>query len=171
MLNNTLNDIISAGDNMIKGRYTYFDSDETSVALEIRNKVFTELSLPDKDELDSISVHGIVYYNETVPVAAGRITYLDGKFKLSRLAVLSEFRRKKIGDFLVRMLVDKVFCSGAKSVYSDVPIKITPFLDSIGFEKIDDIFEKDGIQYQPMCLRLENFRTGCGHAYCPSINK
>ncbi len=156
---------------MIKGKYTYFESEESKAAFEIRKAVFEPLALPDRDDIDSIAVHGIVYFNETLPVATGRIAYLDSKFKMSRLAVLPDFQRKKIGDFLVRMLVDKVFCSGAKEVFTDAPADLLSFFSSIGFKNCDTPFELEGITYQPMSLKLESFRTGCGHAYCPSLKK
>lgn len=156
---------------MIKGKYICFDGPETEEAFKIRETVFSASSLPNIDALDEISLHGVVYFNETIPVATGRITYLDGKYIMSKIAVLPEFQNKKIGDFLVRMLVDKVFCSGAKEVYTDSTLNVVGFFEKLGFTNCSDEYEKDEIRYQPMKLNLKDFRTGCGHAYCPAINQ
>lgn len=155
---------------MIKGIYTYFDSKESIEAFKIRALAFNGTNLKDRDELDSIAVHGIAFFNETVPVATGRVVYIDGKYEMSRIAVLPEFQRKNIGDFVVRMLADKVFCSGAKEVYVNSPKDTLEFFTKIGFESSDEEFTENGIVFQPLCLKLEKFRTGCGHKYCPSIN-
>lgn len=156
---------------MIKGKYIYFDCDEAKDAFKIRKIVFGGTLLPDRDCVDDSAVHGVVYVNETVPIAAGRIAYTDGKYVISRIAVLPEIQRKRVGDFLVRLLADKAFNAGAKIIFADSPEDTVPFFESIGFKASGNKYIKNSVVFIPMSLRVDDMKMPCGHKYLSGYKK
>ena len=96
---------------MIKGQYLSYGDDLTKVH-EIRKAVFTEeYGIPEDVELDDddiMAMHVILDY-ENEKVGTGRMKYDGETFILDKMAVLKEHRNNGYGEFIVRMLLDKVF--------------------------------------------------------------
>lgn len=87
---------------------------------DIRNAVLgQELQLPIKEEPDAFCMYALAYEGET-PVATGGISFDGASYQMKEVAVLPEFRRKKYGDFIVRLLIDKAMMSGAQMIKADV---------------------------------------------------
>lgn len=144
---------------MVQGKYLYYGDDLTDVYY-IRRKVFIEeQGIPEEnefDENDQISVHALVYDNEddNKPVATGRV-YHDGiNYRIGRIAVLKEERGKYYGDFIVRLLVNKAFMSGAEEVKISAQTLAVPFYEKIGFKTYGDIYEEDGSDHIAMEVKL-----------------
>lgn len=141
----------------VKGKYLWY-GDDLSEAYEIRKKVFNEeQQIPEKvlfDELDKVSVHAIVYDENEKPVASGRIARDEEEYRIGKIAVLPEARGKKLGDFLVRMLVDKAYLAGAETIKVRAQLHAVGFYEKIGFKKAGNVFvdSNDGLTVQPMEL-------------------
>ncbi|MDK2807642.1 MAG: hypothetical protein PWP24_375 [Clostridiales bacterium] len=121
---------------MIEGKYLYGANDNLSEAFSIRRKVFVEEEgMEEKEEFDGFDemcVHAVISV-EGKNLGTGRILYDGDEFEIGHICILREERRKLYGDFLVRMLIDKAFLSGASEVVVYTPNRFVPFYQKIGF--------------------------------------
>lgn len=159
---------------MIHGTFYCWDQAECSTAAGIRRTVLeNELGwAPSRNEdgLDEFAMHAVVYDGDRV-VGAGRVAYLDGKYVISHVCVLPDFRRKQYGDFLMRMMCDRVFCAGAQTVFCTLPVRYRGLGEKIGFAPCGDPLTQEGEEWIPLRLEVTHFQMQCGHAYCPGTLK
>ncbi len=148
---------------MIEGKYLS-GNDDLSQIYELREAVFQkELGFRkelERDGYDSLAIHAIAYENQ-VPVATGRILFDGEIYRISRVAVGSEYRGKGYGDFIVRMLVNKALLSGAKEIYTSTLLTGQKMFQAIGFEVCGEAYENGGLTYLPMWLKQENLHKCC----------
>ena len=153
----------------IRGKYLYGNKDVEEV-MDIRRKVFCEEQEFDEsvtfDEYDSLAIHALVYNEEDVPVASGRIIINNDEFLIGRIGVLKEERGKKIGDFLVRMLVDKVFSLGGDCVVVHSQLHAIKFYKKIGFVLVGEVFEENGVPHQRLEIKNGQLCKECNNPSC-----
>ena len=149
---------------MIKGQYLSYGDDLTKVH-EIRKAVFTEeYGIPEDVELDDddiMAMHVILDY-EHEKVGTGRMKYDGETFILDKMAVLKEHRNNGYGEFIVRMLLDKVFLANGKEIFTDATKDTVEFFKKIGFVEIGDEYERDKLIYVPMKVQKGSVKTKCG---------
>lgn len=151
---------------MIQGKFLYY-GDDLSDVINIRRQVFVvEQGVPEEeefDEYDDLSVHALVYDNtdNNKPVATGRVYHDGNSYRVGRIAVLKNERGKYYGDFIVRLLVNKAFLSGAEEVVISAQTKVVPFYEKIGFETYDESFEESGINHILMKVKLNTICKKC----------
>lgn len=147
---------------MIKTRWLTQGND-LSDAYQIREEVFVkEQNVPmelEKDELDPIAQHIVVYENN-IPLATGRLVIQDGQYLLGRIAVLKEHRGKGLGDLVVRMLVRRAFDLGAKEVHLHAQTKVQKFYEKLGFTAYGDVYHEANIEHINMVKR-EDVKGDC----------
>lgn len=153
----------------IQGRYLLGGLHDISACLAIRSEVFGgeqqffSAGIEDLDDKDAIFV--LAYekdeQGEEIPVATGRLIFLEDRFKIGRIAVRKEFRGKHYGDFVVRMLIDKAFSMGAKEVFVGAQSHAIPFYEKIGFVKQEEEYWEDGIYHLMMKLISSNCLKDC----------
>lgn len=140
--------------------------DDFTECHKIRREVFIEeQGVSEEDEYDgtdAMNMHLLVSDGEKY-VATGRISLIDGIYKISRVAVLKSERGKYYGDFAVRMLCDRAFQNGAQSVFINSQTHAVRFYKSIGFEEIGDEFMEAGIPHVKMELKKCKFTSKCGN--------
>ena len=112
---------------MIRGQWFPQGTDITA-ALSIRETVL----LRGRDNLDDIAQQVVVYQGE-IPVGTARLWWQEGAFHLGDVAVLEDFRRKGLGDFLVRLLLFKALTHHAVCVELQTLSKTVPFFARYGF--------------------------------------
>lgn len=104
-------------------------------ALEIRKKVFNEeLKLRDyciTDIYDDFAFNVIVY--EDAPIGTGRLLFKDGKYFIDNVCVLKQYRKRHLGDLLIRMLVRKAVNMGTEKTYAEVNESSKTLFENIGF--------------------------------------
>lgn len=141
--------------------------DDLSEVFSIRNQVFVEelgISKDNEfDELDSISMHVIVYEgaDQNRAVATGRIEYDGDICRISKIAVLKDYRGKEYGDFVVRMLLNKAFTSGISEVYVNSLLITKGFFETIGFEEVEDEMKIGIINHINMIIKADKLCSGC----------
>ena len=149
---------------MIKGQYLSYGDDLTKVH-EIRKAVFTEeYGIPEDVELDDddiMAMHVILDY-ENEKVGTGRMKDDGETFILDKMAVLKEHRNNGYGEFIVRMLLDKVFLANGKEIFTDATKDTVEFFKKIGFVEIGDEYERDKLIYVPMKVQKGSVKTKCG---------
>lgn len=121
---------------------------DISDAFSIREEVFIgEQNCPRQeefDEFDEQAIHLIIYVDEK-PAATGRIWH-DGKsFRIGRIAVRSNYRRQKLGDLALRLLLYKAFSLGADIININAQTYIMPFYKKFGFKAHGEEFIEAGI--------------------------
>ncbi len=152
--------------------------DDLSDVFYIRRKVFIEeqgvAEDSEFDDYDKSAVFCVVFepktnsnnseIEELVSVATGRLILLeDGRYKIGRIAVLKEYRGKKYGDMVVKMLVNRAFLSGANQVYISAQTRVIDFYHKIGFQEYGETYMEDGIEHIAMVLEKDKMCTSCGN--------
>lgn len=117
-------------------------------AAEIRRKVFVEEQgfNNEFDDTDMIAVHFVVFDELNTPVATCRVfkgqdekTYI-----LGRLAVVKEYRGKKLGGLLVKKAIDYVEKMGGKELRLHAQCRISGFYNKLGFYEFGDVEDDEG---------------------------
>jgi len=125
-------------------------TDDLSDAFYVRREVFIKEQGIDEnlelDEMDARSDH-LVIYMEGRPVATGRLVIADGKYLLGRIAVLKEFRGRKLGKLLVQNLMEKAFQKGAREIHIHAQTSVKAFYEKLGFNAYGDVYEEAGIEH------------------------
>ncbi|BCJ96951.1 hypothetical protein acsn021_45200 [Anaerocolumna cellulosilytica] len=153
---------------MIKGKVLVYGDDLSEVIL-IRKQVFSQeakyckTTIMDND--DEFAVHAVVYdvNKYTKPIGTGRLIYKEGQYILDNIMVIKEERNKKYGDFVIRLLVNKAFSSGAKEIILDSPKDLVLLFQKIGFKMVNETsnyVEKRNIK---MKLLPENVYKECNN--------
>lgn len=150
--------------------------DELKEAIDIRKKVFIEeYGIPyDKefDDFDMLAIHAVAYERDDaakkadredkkIAVATGRIIFDGENYKIDKVAVLKEYRNKKYGDFIVRLLLNKAFISGINEVDADAFASSEGFFKKIGFIRVSDEFLENGIKKYKMTISSKNLLKNC----------
>jgi len=150
--------------------------DELKEAIDIRKKVFVEEYgiAYDKefDDLDMLAIHAVAYESEDasekgkrgngkIAVATGRIVFDGENCKIDKIAVLKEYRNKKYGDFIVRLLLNKAFMSGIDEVNVDAFVSSEGFFKKLGFEKVSEEFSENGIKMYKMTINSKKLLKNC----------
>ena len=101
-------------------------NEQTRQVADIRSRVLKEeCGLKIEAEPEAFCMYALAYEGDT-PVATGEITFDGESYRIQEVAVLPEFRRKKYGDFIVRLLIDKAMLSGAQTIEADVNPYVSP---------------------------------------------
>jgi len=124
-----------------------FDSKHAPYIAYIRHSVFTiEQQIDASEDLDGqdpFSTHVLAKVNDHY-VGTGRIM-LDGH--IGRLAVLKDFRNKKIGSNIILHLINEAKKLELDSVYLGGQCSAKDFYHKLGFEEYGDVFQEVGIDH------------------------
>ena len=150
----------------VKGIYLN-GTDDLSDVFKLRTKIFdsSETDFSNYFDIDTslyaenLAIHSLVI-DENEYVGCGSLYYDGEHFVLDRVGVLTEKRRQKIGDFLVRMLIDKAFQLGPNTVYVYCKEDVIPFFASIGFdiEKKEKDLVKMAITEKHVCKACHSMK-------------
>jgi len=128
------------------------ESDLTDVRA-IRHSVFCEeQQIPESieiDGLDASSVHVLVYVSDT-PAATGRLLITTDEFTIGRVAVLPQFRGKRLGDLVVRLLIRTAFDMGGERQVAHAQLPVRGFYEKLGFVAQGEVYEEAGIPHITM---------------------
>lgn len=142
----------------IQGRYLLGGLHDISECIAIRKEVFGGeqqfLAAGSENVEDKEAIFVLAYekneQGEEIPVATGRLIFLEDRFKIGRIAVKKECRGKHYGNFVVRMLLDKAFSMGAKEVFVGAQSHAISFYEKIGFERQEEEYYEDGVYHLTM---------------------
>jgi predicted GNAT family N-acyltransferase len=123
----------------------------------VRREVFIkEQNVPEEEEIDAadfVSWHFVVYDNSK-PVATGRI-FKDGDIWLiGRIAVLKEHRGKRFGKLVVEKLLEKAVELQAGEVHVHAQTYAAGFYEKLGFVAYGETFMEANIEHIAM---VKNF--------------
>jgi len=155
---------------MIHGYWLAGGRDDLSAAHKIRNIVFIqEQGFPiDQDELDEQALHAVVTI-DGVAIGTGRLILEDvGVYRLGRICVVPELRGRKLGDLLIRMLMDKVIQLGGKTIVLDAQADKAGFYTRFGFKPSGEEFDEYGVRHIPLRVETDqiDWQRSCGKDHC-----
>ena len=146
---------------MIEGKW-YPQGSDLSDLLPVRQAVFSR----GEDVLDAESWNVLVW-QDGVPAGTGRLWWRDGAFRIGDLGVLPDWRGKRIGDLLLRLLLFKAQSHFAREVRLRCPENVTGFFSRLGFR--EETREGDEIEMVlPGDSILLDGCAACKKENCPS---
>jgi len=113
---------------MVQGRWFPSGSD-ISLPIRLRESVFGR----GLDEVDAMAQH-VVVYDTDVPVAAARLWWQDGAFRIGDIGVLADQRDRGFGDLLVRLTLYKALTHYAYQIRLECQPEVESFFAQYGFQ-------------------------------------
>ena len=124
----------------------------------VRERVFViEQGVPEELELDGIDAqcqHVLARDQDGRPIGTGR---LSPQGKIGRLAVLSEWRGRGVGEALLQALVDLARSRGHAVIELNSQIDAVGFYERFAFEPVGKEFVEAGIVHRTMRRTLDPF--------------
>lgn len=146
-----LNNPAKAVDNDIKVEKIE-DPKLESIAFAIRRQVFVEEQNVSQ-ERESMDDAEAIHYLATVnglPAGAARYRIMEKGAKIERIAVLSSYRGKKVGEAILKKIVEDL--SQEKKIYLYAQVNASPFYIKNGFKQTNNYFLDAGIEHVEMDL-------------------
>lgn len=143
---------------MIEGKYLLFGDCYDDV-IQVRNKCIVSGNVID--QVDSEAIHVIVYENKE-PIACGRMLMEEDKAIFDHIYVIEGKRRNRVGDFTLRLLMEKANVMCCKSIELLCNNSNRKFFESVGFREVQEPSNID-MNNIKMSLNLESFfnNKGC----------
>jgi predicted GNAT family N-acyltransferase len=121
----------------------------------VRDPVFIdEQKVPIEDEIDAfdpLSKHVIARDVGNRPIGTGRIS---PERVIGRMAVISEWRGRGVGEALLNALLDQARALGYPAVELHAQSHAIRFYEKFGFEAFGDEFDECGIMHRMMRIEL-----------------
>ena len=146
---------------MVQGKW-FPPGEDLSALLPIRESVFGR----GADDLDTASWNVLVY-QDSVPVATGRIWWQDGAFRLGDLGVLEGFRHQRLGDLVLRLLLYKAQSHAAREVRLECPRDVTGFFSRLGLKEESSSGDAVEMMIPGDLIDLDTCKN-CPKASCPN---
>lgn len=121
--------------------------------LEVRRRVFVEeQGVAPELEVDGLD-DGAVHYRASLggeTVATARVRFLDGAAKIQRVAVLPAVRGRRLGEGLMRFVLDDLAAGPAREAVLDSQTTAIAFYERLGFVAEGPEFLDAGIPHRRM---------------------
>lgn len=128
-------------------------------ARAIRQKVFVEEQGYQHEFVnDDDGCWCLVLYFNNLPIATGRIKEVDPEtYRVGRVAVLSEFRGKKVGTYVMKFLETKIRTLGGHHVILGAQADKVDFYRKAGYSLIEEepVFYDEGHPHVMMQKELK----------------
>ena len=131
------------------------DQSDKKKAFEIRNLVFCEEQKVSKkiefDGLDQFCDHYLAKINE-VPIGTARVReQTKGTYKIERMAVLKEYRKKGVGKAIIKKILKHYLkLSKMNKLILNSQIEAKDFYKKFGFVEVGKEFVEANIKHQKM---------------------
>lgn len=123
-------------------------------AFLIRKKVFVdEQNVPlaeEIDEFEEIATHFLVFSDNNIPIATSIMRNVDGKAKIERVCVLSEYRKLHIGKTLMEFMEKVAAENKFKVIILCAQLQALNFYKSLGYQVCSEEFLDGGIKHHKM---------------------
>ena len=132
--------------------------EELYLFLQLRQRVFVveqTCAYLDSDDLDQTSWHLMCYADNGILAAYCRVMPVglsyEGYASIGRVVSEPQLRKEGYGRLLMQEAINR-----SKDLFGDTPIKIgaqlylQKFYESLGFEKVSDVYPEDGIDHIKM---------------------
>ena len=105
-------------------------------AADIRKTVFVDEQGFQKefDDIDKDAYHAVVFTDDKIPAACGRLFTSDGKaYTIGRVAVLKEYHKKGLGEKIVKALENKARELGGIETELSAQLRARGFYEKLGY--------------------------------------
>ncbi|TFD97576.1 GNAT family N-acetyltransferase [Jeotgalibacillus sp. R-1-5s-1] len=126
---------------------------EKQHAFAVRKKVFVEEQrVPEEEELDQFdeTATHFVLYDKNLPAGAGRFRVKDGKGKIERVCVLSEYRGKNAGVMVMDAMELFAREQSVLSLILNAQTHALGFYEKLGYSVTSEEFLDAGIPHVTM---------------------
>lgn len=123
-----------------------------SIAFAIRRQVFVEEQNVSQ-ERESMDDAEAIHYLATVnglPAGAARYRIMEKGAKIERIAVLNSYRGKKVGEAILKKIVEDL--RQEEKIYLYAQVNASPFYIKNGFKQTNNYFLDAGIEHVEMDL-------------------
>ena len=131
------------------------------MAFAIRMRVFVkEQGVPSEIELDRDDKRAIHFLATAGGKAVGtaRIVLHSSDAKIGRMAVLKSYRRKGVGNKLLRRAIAAARRLGTTTIYLHAQVAVIGFYQRAGFRCVGPVFDEAGIFHRKMILEAKRRR-------------
>lgn len=140
----------------------YFDKGEDiKDAAIVRTEVFVNEQKFDADnefdDIDNIAYHVVVYDDNDMPVATGRLFEnedIQDCYTVGRVAVLKQGRSSGLGRAVMLAIEEKAKSIGAKSLYLGAQDHAVGFYEKLGYVVSGDEYMDEHTPHYPMIKEL-----------------
>ena len=146
---------------MIQGKW-FSPGSDLSELLPIRSSVFSQ----GLDDLDSLSWNVLVY-QDSVPVATGRIWWNEGAYFLGDICVLADYRGHRLGDLVLRLLLFKAQSHAAREVRLRCGNDTAGFFSRLGFSIVSGPNDPVEMMIAGSRIELDSCKN-CTKSGCPN---
>lgn len=120
----------------------------------VRTRVFVEeQSVPGElewDDDDARAIHLLAEDDASRPIGTARLVDTG---QIGRMAVLPEWRDRKVGCALLREALNIACASDYPAPFLNAQVSALPFYQRMGFEPVGEQFDEAGIPHRRMILR------------------
>lgn len=138
---------------MLYGKWLQPEEDLTD-AFELRREIFIkEQKISESLEFtgDDSEYKHLVIYEDGTAQATGRMKFTDPKtVHLGRICVRKQRRGAHLGEFLVKIMMEKAFQEGAFTAEIDAQEQAARFYEKLGFVRTGPVDEPSGIPHCSM---------------------
>lgn len=131
-----------------------------NIVKQIRTAVFTCEQGADAagefDDCDETALFALLYHNGR-SAATARLAETENGFKIGRIAVLENYRKKGLGAGIVAFLLNRAFELGAGRVLVDSQLHAVPFYEKMGFCVCGSEIIDRGLLHIPMQLTKADY--------------
>ncbi|MGL4624707.1 MAG: GNAT family N-acetyltransferase [Culicoidibacterales bacterium] len=133
------------------------DQEKSQLAFQVRDLVFTqEQGYPSEIDIDEYDVNAwhVIITEDDYPLATARLIEVHGKYKIGRVAVVKEARKRGLGLQVMQALIEKAQMLGIDKIVLHSQTHAQGFYEHLGFEAIGDVFLEDGQPHIAMVCQL-----------------
>ena len=132
--------------------------DDISPAFEVRQRVFQqEQGISAEADFDGLDhqAEQFVAYEDDLAVGTGRYRIVEDKVgKVERVAVLGEYRGRKVGGAIMEIIAETAKEQGLGKLVLDAQLSASKFYENLGYKTDGEVFEEVGIPHVVMSLDL-----------------
>lgn len=124
----------------------------------VRKTVFVdEQQVPielEMDEFEEEATHFVVYDKE-MPIAAGRLRFLENFAKVERICVLKSYRKSGVGHKLMLFIEQFAIEQGANKLKLHAQTRVENFYKKLGYHTVSEPFMDAGIAHVAMIKEMK----------------
>jgi predicted GNAT family N-acyltransferase len=124
----------------------------------VRFSVFVDEQAIDPEiEIDAHDAqwdHALALDDDDRPIGTARLSVEGGVGHIGRVAVLASWRRRGVGEALMRHLIEHASQSGVRRIEISAQLEAVPFYHALGFVAEGEIYSEAGIDHRHMRLDL-----------------
>lgn len=126
-------------------------------AHEIREVVFVKEQgfCKEFDEMDGFAKH-MVLYDGNIAIATCRLFQreIPGDYCIGRIAVMKEYRGKKVGTYLLKAAEEEIKKSGGKRIFLHAQARAEKFYEKQGYNSYGEIDKEEDCLHIWMCKNM-----------------